>query len=796
MPRLKAIVSLIVLWASTCALFAQDRQAFWTDLPNIDSYASPALAGHSDRQLYATAVAFDGLVAFSRTVRPGAWSAWQIIGPAPCAPEPCVDLSFRADVSTEPVLVRDGDTLRLFVRGDDDNLHETHKTGSAAWSPWRALTTAGDVLGRLTAARTLSNCGGAVKEFHVAYPGPNNTLVNRRFDKALNQVGAPKLWAGVEEGVIASNGSDQVCVAMRTASQRIKFETLNRPWTQSWRPSTELGPGGGGAFFDISNLAHLGGGYHLAFSVKYLCDDVGATYCHTLAHTRVRPGQPDDGFVRFFSGYTPAGDNHPLSRLAVYRDKLVLAYKDADGQVRAARWDNADPAGDWVGDKTVDAGRATRLRPALGTLDRRPALSGADWNAANFGNDLFAALHNRDTNGFAFMNFSRGVMVREIAEQFNIYNYGMPAGCPSQGQPNAPTLVANILEDGRPVYTEIGFNIWMLPHRFSKSIFRDSAEKGCRDGNATGRFNPPCAAARYPIMIKTSGPISICSGVWINSDNDYIRIWEELGHTLSGAIGFINGSVVKPTAADAARSGIALADLTVGYNIFGQDLDVIGRCKLGSDSSGRCRGFTGIASNYDATDRQHSFIYTVYYYLKDGDWLRQKVQEDLDAGVDLLARKYNWTRQHIFRGLEFGKDAEPRLLPNNRCDAATVIGEGTYRGTTKAADIDGDSSCVLNSALTPDAWFSFTAPCNGTLEVDTCCSSYDTSVSIHRECYGGPGDELACNDDCASGPCTGTLQSCASLTVVKDAVYLIRVSGYNRQIGDFTLSVRMTPACP
>ncbi|MFQ5419137.1 MAG: hypothetical protein ACE5EY_02120, partial [Anaerolineae bacterium] len=69
--------------AAAVSAAADSDQTTWMSLPPLDSYTSPALIGHSDSRVYAAAVAFSGLVAFTATDLPGNWAAWQIIGPTP-----------------------------------------------------------------------------------------------------------------------------------------------------------------------------------------------------------------------------------------------------------------------------------------------------------------------------------------------------------------------------------------------------------------------------------------------------------------------------------------------------------------------------------------------------------------------------------------------------------------------------------------------------------------------------------------------------------------------------------------
>jgi hypothetical protein len=125
---------------------------------------------------------------------------------------------------------------------------------------------------------------------------------------------------------------------------------------------------------------------------------------------------------------------------------------------------------------------------------------------------------------------------------------------------------------------------------------------------------------------------------------------------------------------------------------------------------------------------------------------------------------------------------------NNTCGSAgAVFDGGVYNGSTSTATASGyTATCGFGATTTPDVWYSFTAPCTGTLQLDTCGSSFDTVLSVRTGC---PGDELACNDDSAF--CSNALHSMLTVPVIQGTNYRIRVSGYNGATGNFTLRVNM-----
>ncbi|MBS0195349.1 MAG: hypothetical protein JSR77_01190 [Planctomycetes bacterium] len=103
---------------------------------------------------------------------------------------------------------------------------------------------------------------------------------------------------------------------------------------------------------------------------------------------------------------------------------------------------------------------------------------------------------------------------------------------------------------------------------------------------------------------------------------------------------------------------------------------------------------------------------------------------------------------------------------------------------------DGSSTCGTSNA-SPDAMFSYLAPCTGTVTMYTGEASYDTVLSIHTACPGTVANEVACDDDSGAG-------TNSSLSFHTDAGvrYYIRVTGYNGASGFCTLYVNPCEATP
>jgi len=125
---------------------------------------------------------------------------------------------------------------------------------------------------------------------------------------------------------------------------------------------------------------------------------------------------------------------------------------------------------------------------------------------------------------------------------------------------------------------------------------------------------------------------------------------------------------------------------------------------------------------------------------------------------------------------------------NDDCSAATVIGTGSFSGTLLGATNDGDTPCGIGEDTSPDIWFSYTAPADGMLTVDTggthdffgTDSGVDTVLSVHSGCPGDVANTLACDDDSAFGTQMGlNRDSIVQVALTATQTVMIRVANYN-----------------
>jgi len=124
--------------------------------------------------------------------------------------------------------------------------------------------------------------------------------------------------------------------------------------------------------------------------------------------------------------------------------------------------------------------------------------------------------------------------------------------------------------------------------------------------------------------------------------------------------------------------------------------------------------------------------------------------------------------------------------PNDDCADATPLVVGAQAFTNEGATTDGptDAGCPANPEA--DVWYSYAAPCDGTMSVDTCGTGFDTAIAVYAACPAGPGEVLACNDDaCGSA-------SSVTVAITAGTTYHVRVGGAGGATGVGTLNLAVT----
>jgi hypothetical protein len=127
------------------------------------------------------------------------------------------------------------------------------------------------------------------------------------------------------------------------------------------------------------------------------------------------------------------------------------------------------------------------------------------------------------------------------------------------------------------------------------------------------------------------------------------------------------------------------------------------------------------------------------------------------------------------------------------CAAAPLVTQGVYTGCTSKATLDGNAGCY-GLSTSPDVWHKYTAPCTGSVMLNTFGSSYNTVLSVHTACPGTISNAIACNDDWSVFEQNAQL----SFNATAGETYYIRIGGSSGGRGGYVLNVgACTPAaCP
>ncbi|MGE3321080.1 MAG: hypothetical protein AB7K52_02345 [Phycisphaerales bacterium] len=124
----------------------------------------------------------------------------------------------------------------------------------------------------------------------------------------------------------------------------------------------------------------------------------------------------------------------------------------------------------------------------------------------------------------------------------------------------------------------------------------------------------------------------------------------------------------------------------------------------------------------------------------------------------------------------------PGNVANDNCVDATAITSSTTFSTI-GATTDGSASCGFNGDPgSADVWFMYTPGATDTHVFDTCDATFDTILSVYDSCGGG---EIGCNDDSCG------LQSRLSVPLTQGVPVLVRIAGFDTEVGSGTLNVQV-----
>jgi hypothetical protein len=134
-----------------------------------------------------------------------------------------------------------------------------------------------------------------------------------------------------------------------------------------------------------------------------------------------------------------------------------------------------------------------------------------------------------------------------------------------------------------------------------------------------------------------------------------------------------------------------------------------------------------------------------------------------------------------------------RTSISQTCANPLVIDSPVMTGSTEGVENDnalsGTPTCVTSVGTAGQIWYYFSSAFEGVFSINTNGSSFDTKLHV----YTGSCGSLQCvagDDD--SG---GSLTSALSFNAAADVSYLIRVGGYNANVGAYILNIAFDGAC-
>ena len=134
-------------------------------------------------------------------------------------------------------------------------------------------------------------------------------------------------------------------------------------------------------------------------------------------------------------------------------------------------------------------------------------------------------------------------------------------------------------------------------------------------------------------------------------------------------------------------------------------------------------------------------------------------------------------------------DAVEADLGGNAFDTSQNSDSGF--GEPDASQCDGT---YLDWESSPDFWFSWMAPADGTVSFSTCdASSYDTSMVLYQGDDCGSLQQIACNGDASdSGGCQDYHSQIDGISVGSGEMYYVRIGGWQAATGAGTLTIEGT----
>ena len=138
--------------------------------------------------------------------------------------------------------------------------------------------------------------------------------------------------------------------------------------------------------------------------------------------------------------------------------------------------------------------------------------------------------------------------------------------------------------------------------------------------------------------------------------------------------------------------------------------------------------------------------------------------------------------------------ANPPPSEDSFSTSITIAGHaGTIGSSNIYATAQADEPPHANLAASRSVWFSYTAPANGVIDLNTLGSNFDTVLAVYTGTTFGNLVPQASNDDQKVGE---VLTSAVQFSVTQGQTYRIAVDGWNGAIGQVTLNWQLTLPIP
>lgn len=178
-------------------------------------------------------------------------------------------------------------------------------------------------------------------------------------------------------------------------------------------------------------------------------------------------------------------------------------------------------------------------------------------------------------------------------------------------------------------------------------------------------------------------------------------------------------------------------------------------------------------------------------------WPYGSFVNDVSADGSVVVGTYLVQNPALPAGFSFPR-AYVAVLPaaNDNCQTAREVTYGTTISSTNGATRAGGAGWCSSEGGAPDVWFRFVPAANETVTIDTCGSTFDTTLTVFQtSSCASLGNPVACNDDGEPACSQSVLNSRVSVGVFAGSTYYIRVSGWNESFGSIQLNIT-APARP